>query len=86
MVLCARWISWVQRMTRGLLLVEEIGTGWFDGGRKRHLRATGPNACGGEGGNRRKAMKPENAFRSGMSSSTDSFFALRLIIDPCLTL
>ena len=37
-----------------LVLVEGIGTSWFDGRRKRHLRATGPNACGGEGGNRRK--------------------------------
>jgi hypothetical protein len=41
-------------MTRSALLVEEIGAGWFDHRRKRHLRATCPNACGGEGGNRRK--------------------------------
>ena len=75
----------VQRMTRSALLVEEIGAGWFDGRRKRHLRATDPNACGGEGGNRRKP-RARKIFPNQACPPTPTFFCLRPIIDPCLTL
>ena len=50
----ARRIGRVQRMTCGALLLEEIGSGRGDRGRKRRLCMTGSDPDSGEGDERRK--------------------------------